>query len=123
SACGPRVPATRPAPQPTTAPTPTTTTPATTTTPVAPAVAAGATSVTWAPGYSSYVVTSQAQVHVEGDSLGPRDDSVATRARLTVRVSPASMPDGVVVTVDSFLVSDRRGAPFASALAFPIVFQ
>src|SRR3954469_22034529 len=92
AACGPRVPATRPAPQPTTTPAPTTSAPATTTTPVEPAVA-GAASVIWAPGYSSYVVTSQAAVHVEGDTTiagGVRDDSVATRARLTMRVSPTS---------------------------------
>ena len=123
-ACGPRVPATRPAPQPAPTPSPTTPAPVTTATPTAaPTVAGNVSSIAWAPGYSSYVVTSSAAVHVEGDSLGPRDDSVATRARLSVRVSPASAPNGVIVTVDSFLVSAQRGAPLASALAMPVVFQ
>ena len=125
TACGPRVPAPRPAPTPGAAtPAPVTTTtpaPVTSSAPVVP----GSTGrmVSWMPGFSGYVVTSQAAVHVEGDTLGPRDDSVTTRARLTMRVSPESAPDGVIVTVDSFLVSAQRGAPLAPALMYPIVFQ
>ena len=123
AACGPRTPAPRPAPSPTGAtPTPAAPTPVPTTAiPVTPG--SSGRIVAWAPGFSSYLVTSQAAVHVEGDTLGPRDDSVSTRARLTVRVSPASAPNGVVVTVDSFLVSPKRGAPMASALTYPLVFQ
>ena len=121
AACGPRAPATRPAPSPTAAPMPAAPAPLPAAAPVTPG--ASRWSVAWSPGFSSYLVTSQAAVHVEGDSLGPRDDSVSTRARLTMRVSPESAPDGVVVTVDSFLVSARRGAPMAPALAFPLVFQ
>ena len=126
AACGPRVPAT---PRPT-APTPTGDVPApvTTTTPAAPITPvatprASSWTVAWAPGFHEYVVTSRGAVHVEGDTLGPRDDSVATRARLTMRVSPTSAPFGVVVTVDSFLVSPGRGATFASTLPYPVVFS
>lgn len=128
TACGPRVPRPRPAPSPAPA------TPTTTTLPAPEPVASAATPVpgstgrivSWMPGFSRYVVTSQAAVQVEGDTLVPggvRDDSVATRAYLRMRVSPESAPDGVVITVDSFLVSPRRGAPFARTLMYPIVFQ
>lgn len=123
AACGPRMVAT---PRPSAPPVgpAATTTPATTPT-ATPAATAGASSwsVMWQPGFSAYVVTSAAAVHVEGDSLGPRDDSVATRARVSMRVSPASAPRGVVVTVDSFLVSAGRGAPLAPAIASPVAFQ
>lgn len=128
TACGPRVPATRPAPSPvTTAPTPATVpAPEPVTSAATPVPGSTGRIVSWMPGFSRYVVTSQAAVHVEGDTLvagGVRDDSVATRAYLRMRVSPESAPDGVVITVDSFLVSPGRGAPFARTLAYPIVFQ
>jgi hypothetical protein len=126
AACGPRMVATPRPSEPTTRPA-TATTPATTPT-TAPTVAAGATSwsVMWQPGFSAYVITSFAAVHVEGDTLaagGVRDDSVATRARVSMRVSPANAPRGVVVTVDSFLVSPGRGAPLAPAIPSPVAFQ
>ena len=125
AACGPRVPAPRPAPSPTTG------TPAPANVPAPEPVVSNATPVpgstgrmvSWMPGFSRYVVTSHAAVHVEGDTLPPRDDSVATRAYLQMRVSPESAPNGVVITVDSFLVSPQRGAPFSSMLAIPIAFQ
>lgn len=121
AACGPRVPA-RPAPAPARTPGPAAT-PAPATVPAAEPARATRLEVTYQPGFAEYVVTSQALVHVEGDSLGARDDSVATRARFSLRVSPANAPRGVVVTVDSFLVSPTRGAPLASALAMPLAFQ
>lgn len=121
AACGPRVPA-RPAPAPARTPGPAAT-PAPATVSAAEPARAMRLEVTYQPGFAEYVVTSQALVHVEGDSLGAREDSVATRARFSLRVSPANAPRGVVVTVDSFLVSPTRGAPLASALAIPLAFQ
>jgi hypothetical protein len=126
AACGPRMVETR---RPAASPTPATPAPATTNTPAAtPEVPAGTASwsVMWQPGFSEYVVTSAAAVRVEGDTTAPggvRDDSVATRARVSMRVSPANAPLGVLVQVDSFLVSPKRGAPMMPAIVVPLAFQ